>query len=149
MADSAPTLVGDALDRGLSRDRLVADLSAAFGVLALTLACIGLYGVLSYAVARRTSELGVRMAVGARTSDVLRLVMREALALTALGVGIGVTVAVASSRFIQALLFGVTPTDPPTYIAVAVALLVVAIAAAFLPARRASRVDPMVALRCD
>jgi predicted permease len=149
LANSRPTTIADQLDQGLVRDRLVAYLAGAFGILALVLACVGLYGVLSYAVAMRTSEMGVRMAVGATPGDVLRLIVAGAMRLTAVGIVLGATVAVGAARFIQTLLFGVTPTDGTTYAIVIAVLTVVALAASWLPARRAARVDPMTALRAE
>src|SRR5262249_1871820 len=119
------------------------------GLLALTLASIGLFGLMSYSVARRTNEIGIRMALGARSADVLSLVMRESMAMVAVGVAIGLAGALAASRFVATLLFGLAPTDPlPTAPAVGVMTLVSAFAA-YLPARGAARVDPMVALRYE
>lgn len=149
LADSRPTVVGESLDRGLARDRVVAGLAIAFGALALLLACIGLYGVLTYAVAQRTSEMGVRMALGATASDVLRLVLGDGLRVTVAGITVGAIGAFAAGRLIRSLLFGVTPSDPVTFAAVLTALLVVASLASLLPARRAARVDPMTALRAE
>jgi predicted permease len=135
------------LDRGMVRDRLTARLSAFFGVLALVLACIGLYGVLSYNVARRTSEIGVRMALGAQRRDVLRLVLGDALLVTGIGVAVGLAAAVAGTRLLSTLLFGLTPRDPVTLAGSVAGLLIAAMVAACVPAWRASRVDPMTALR--
>jgi len=149
LANLRPTTIAEQLDQGLVRDRLVAYLAGAFGILALVLACVGLYGVLSYAVAMRTFEMGVRMAVGATPGNVLRLIVTDGMRVTVVGIAAGVAVAVAGTRFIQALLFGVTPSDPPTYAAVCAALLVVAFVASLLPARHAARVDPMTALRAE
>jgi putative ABC transport system permease protein len=149
LADARPVTIAEQLDRGLTRDRLVAYLAGAFGLLALLLASVGLYGVLSYAVATRTSEIGVRMAIGATPGDVLRLVVGDGLRVTALGIVIGTAAAAALTRFIQTLLFGVTPTDTTTYVTVIALLAIVALLASALPARRASRVDPMTALRAE
>jgi predicted permease len=135
------------LDRGLVRDQLTARLSAFFGALALVLACIGLYGVLSYNVSRRTSEIGVRMALGAQRRDVLRLVLGDALLVTGIGVAAGVAAAAAATGLLSTLLFGLTPRDPVTLVVSAAVLLIAAMVAACLPAWRASRVDPMTALR--
>jgi predicted permease len=137
----------------LIQEHLIAMLSSLFGGLALLLASVGLYGLLAFAVVQRTAEMGIRMAVGARRMDVVFMIMREALLLVVLGVGIGVPMALAGARFassqISGLLFGINATDPLT-IAIAVFLLIaVAALASYLPARRASRVDPMVALRND
>jgi predicted permease len=135
------------LRESLLRERLMATLSGFFGFLAVVLATIGLYGVMSYMVARRRSEIGIRMALGANRGDVLSLVLREAGVLLAAGLVIGVGLAVAAGRAATSLLFGLKPTDPVT-IGLSVALLAaVAIVASFLPAFRASRLEPMLALR--
>jgi putative ABC transport system permease protein len=149
LADARPLTVAEQLDQGLTRDRLVAYLAAAFGGLALLLACVGLYGVLSYAVATRTSEIGVRMALGATPSRVLRHVVGDGIRVTIAGVVIGIAAAVVGTRFVQTLLFGVTPTDAGTYAVVIATLAVVALLASLLPARRAARLDPMLALRTE
>jgi len=136
-----------AIDQLLFTERLVARLSSLFGLLALLLACIGLYGLLSYEVARRTREIGIRMALGAQHQQVLRLVVREGIVLALVGAVIGSALAVGATRYLASLLFGVRPTDPSTFVAVTLLLLLVALAACYIPARRAMRVDPMVALR--
>lgn len=143
----------------LSLDRLVADsaanqialakLSAGFAVLALLLACVGLYGVMSYTVANRTREIGLRMALGARRGDVMELVLREGMLLVAIGLAAGIPLALASSRILQGFLFGLKSSDPLSLIAVVLLLGIVAAFAGFIPARRASKVDPMVALRYE
>jgi predicted permease len=130
-------------------DRLIALLSAAFGVLATLLAALGLYGVMAYAVARRTSEIGIRMALGALPGDVLRLVLREAGGLAAVGVAAGLAGAWGLSRYLKSELFGVRADDPAIFAAAAVVLLVVAFLAAFVPGRRAARIDPIVALKYE
>lgn len=137
------------LNRGIANDRLVAHLTSAFGIVALTLASLGLYGTISYGVARRVRELGVRMALGADRADVLWLVVREALVLVAFGAAIGLPLAFAASRSIASMLHGVRPIDPAAYAAGPLLLLVVATIAAYLPAHRASRIDPMAALRAE
>ena len=135
------------IEGSLFQERLIARLSSFFGGLSLLLACIGLYGLLSYEVARRTREIGVRMALGARPSDVLRLIVSQGVVLSAAGVSLGILASLGATRYLASLLYGVHPFDPLTFAVVALLLGVVALAACFLPARRAMRVDPMVALR--
>ena len=135
------------IGRSLVQQKLVARLASFFGLLALLLACVGLYGVLSYAVARRTNEIGIRMALGARSRDVLWLMLREALTLVLIGVVIGVLASLAATQTASALLFGLKPHDPLTITLATLLLMSVAALAGYLPARRAARVDPMVALR--
>jgi predicted permease len=141
--------LAEQVDRSVVSQRLIAQLSAFFGLLAVFLACIGIYGLMSYAVTRRTNEIGIRMALGAGRPNVLWLVMREILILVAFGIAIGVPVALAGDRLVSSMLFGLSPTDPLTVVAATVLLLAVAAVAGYLPARRASRVDPMVALRYE
>jgi putative ABC transport system permease protein len=137
------------IDRSYWQVRWEVSMLGAFGGLALLLAAIGLYGVVAYHVTLRTREIGIRMAVGAQPSDVLRMVLRQGLALTLLGVGIGLAASVGLARAMARLLYGVSPTDPLTYAAVSFLWLSVAFAACYLPARRAARVDPTVALRYE
>jgi len=143
------TTLNEQVDRSITNQRLVAQLSTFFGLLAVFLSCIGIYGLMSYVVTRRTNEIGIRMALGAERSHVRWLVMREILFLVALGVVIGVPAALAGNRLISNMLFGLLPADPISLIAAVGALLLVAAIAGYLPARRASLVDPMVALRCE
>jgi ABC-type antimicrobial peptide transport system permease subunit len=128
-------------------DRMVATLTAAFGALATLLAAVGLYGVMSYAVARRTREIGLRMALGAARGSVVWLVMREVTLLVVVGLGVGLPLAVAFSRAVHSQLFQVSPADPATLAAASLTLAVVALLSGYLPAASASRVDPMLALR--
>jgi predicted permease len=137
------------IDQATFQERLFARLSSFFALLALTLACIGLYGMLSYAVARRTNEIGIRMAIGAERSSIVRMVLGDALMLAAIGVAVGLPVALAGSRLISTMLFGLKPTDPVTLAVATLLMVLVAAIAGYLPARRASRVDPMVALRYE
>jgi len=119
------------------------------GALAFFLSMLGLYGVLAFAVGARTREIGIRMALGAERRDVLRLVITQGLRLALGGVGIGLLAAYAATRLMKTLLYGVSPTDAPTFIGIASSLMVVALLACWLPARRATKVDPMIALRRD
>ena len=138
-----------ALDRDVARERLIAYLAGSFAFLALLLACIGLYGVLSYTVARRTQEIGVRMALGARPGDLTRMVIGDGSRVVLAGVAMGIAAAIGVGRLVTTLLTGVSPSDPIMLVAVGVALVGVALAASYLPARRAARVNPIVALRME
>jgi predicted permease len=133
----------------LFQQRLMSRLSSFFGALALVLACIGLYGLLSYEVARRTREVGIRMALGAQRRDLLRLVVGQGILLALVGAAIGIAAALGVTRFISSMLFEVRPNDPATFISVAILLALVALVACYIPARRAMKVDPMIALRYE
>jgi predicted permease len=137
------------IERLLFNERLLARLASLFGLLALVLACIGLYGLLSYEVAQRTREIGIRAALGAQNRDVLRLVGREGLVLVALGIVFGILAAMGVTHSLRSLLYGVQPSDPITFFSVCALLTIVGLAACYVPARRATRVDPMVALRYE
>ncbi len=143
------TTESEQIDRLLFQERLIARLSAFFGLLALVLACVGLYGLLSYDVSRRTREIGIRMALGAQQREVLRLVVKQGLTLAFVGAVAGVAVALAVTRYLTSMLYGVHANDPLTIAAVAALLCLVALAACYIPARRATRVDPLVALRYE
>ena len=132
-----------------AQPRLNAILLAVFACVALLIAAIGIYGVLSYSVNQRTREIGLRMALGAPRGRVLLLIVREGMVVGAIGIGVGIAGALALSRALASLVFDVPVRDPLTYAAVAAALTLVALAACVIPARNASRVDPMVTLRCD
>jgi len=131
----------------ISRERLIAYLSAAFGALAVLLAAVGLYGVMAYSMSRRTSEIGIRMALGARPADIRWLALSESLRLISAGVIAGIFLALATGRLARGILYGVSATDPWVLGAAALALIGVALAAGWLPAARAARTDPNVALR--
>ena len=135
------------LDRLHGQELLFARLSGFFGLLALALACVGLYGLMSYAVLRRTGEIGLRMALGALPAHVLGMMLRESLGLVCVGIVAGIAAAAALSGLVKSMLFGLSPLDPITYAAVAAMLIGVALLASYLPARRASRLEPTQALR--
>jgi ABC-type antimicrobial peptide transport system permease subunit len=135
------------IDRLLFNQRLVARLFGLFGVLGLLLVCIGLYGLLSYEVARRTREIGTRAALGAPQRNILLMVIRQGLVLIILGSALGMIASVAATRLLKSLLFGVHPTDPATFASACVLLVILGVLACYLPAMRAAQVDPVVALR--
>ena len=137
------------IDQTMFQERLVAWLSGAFALLALAVACIGLYGLLAFEVTRRTHEVGVRMALGASPRQVFGLVLRRGVRVVALGAVLGIAVALGLTRYLQSLLYGVRAIDPLAYVAVTILLLAVALGACYVPARRATQVDPMVALRYE
>jgi putative ABC transport system permease protein len=137
------------LSASVAAPRFITTLLSIFAAVALILTIVGLYGVMSYSVAQRTNEIGIRMALGAQTRDVLRLIVGQGLLLVLIGLGIGLGGALALSWLLRSLLFGVTAKDPLTLVAVAVLLVLVAIVACYIPARRATKVDPMEALRYE
>jgi predicted permease len=141
--------LADQLDDSLVEERLVASLSSLFGVLALLLTCVGLYGLLAYTVNRRTSEIGIRMALGAERGRIAWMILRETLLLVACGLAIGVPAAVFVSRLIATQLFGLKPGDPVTFLSASAVMIAVTMMASYLPARRAASVDPMQALRSE
>ena len=120
-----------------------------FAVVALVLAVTGIYGVMSYVVTQRTQEIGIRMALGAERRQVLALILRRGLLLAVIGITLGLAGGIAGAKYLQSMLFGVQPHDPGTFITVAIAFTIVSVAASYLPARRATRVDQIVALRVD
>lgn len=144
---SSSLTLEDLLARNVAQRRFQTWLLALFSALALLLSAVGIYGVMSYAVTQSRRELGIRMALGAQARDVLKLVVGQGMLLTVLGVGIGLLAASALTRVLAGLLFEVTPSDPVTFIAAPLVLLAVALLACFVPAQRATKVDPMIALR--
>ncbi len=143
------TSLGKQLDQSLAQDRLMAQLVSFFGALALVLASVGLYGVMAHAVGRRTSEIGIRMALGAERSSILWMVLREAMFQVAVGVAIGIPAALAAGRFVSSMLYGVEATDPLSILVATAVMLVTALVAGYIPAYQATKVDPMVALRYE
>jgi ABC-type antimicrobial peptide transport system permease subunit len=139
----------DQIETSLRQERLFAALGTLLAGVALLLSAIGLYGLLAYAVTRRTPEIGLRMALGAARGSVLWMVLRESLVLTAIGLAAGIPAALLATSTLRAMLFGLAPRDPATIAGAAILMLLLAMAASFVPARRASRLDPMAALRIE
>jgi putative ABC transport system permease protein len=137
------------MSASIAQQRFSMSLLALFAMLALTLTAVGLYGVMAYAVTQRAHEIGIRMALGAQNSDVLKLVVRQGMMLALTGVVIGLIASLALTRLMKGLLYDVSATDPLTFALVALLLVGVALLACWLPARRAMKVDPMIALRCE
>jgi predicted permease len=149
LALSDITTMDAAAARSIASDKMVAMLLTAFAVLALILAAVGIFGVLSYTVVQRTRELGVRMALGAQKRDVLTLVVRETTPMVLTGIGVGLGIGLGVTRLMRSILFEVQPTDPITFVGVPILLALVGMLAALMPARRAAKVDPLIALRSD
>jgi predicted permease len=139
----------DAVHASMAEPRFHTELLGLFGSIALLLAGIGIFGVMSFSVSRRTQEIGTRMALGATRASIWRLVIGESAKLVSLGLAVGIPAALLLTRYLSTLLFAVHPSDPLTFVVVAILLTLVALAAAYFPARRAMRVDPIVALRCE
>jgi predicted permease len=146
---TAVTTQSDQVEARFAQERLFALAYSLFGALALLLACIGLFGLMSYSVSRRTNEIGIRMALGAQRSGVVGMVLRESMLMVAIGVIVGLAGAIGGGRFVESVLYGLTSTDVWTISGAIVVTALVSLAAGYLPARRAARVDPMVALRYE
>jgi ABC-type antimicrobial peptide transport system permease subunit len=143
------TTMAEAMAESVSEPRFYTQLLGGFAAIAVTLAALGIYGVISYGVSQRTRELGIRIALGATPRRVVRLVLRSGLLITAIGIGIGIAAALGLTRLIATMLFDVAPADPVTFIVVPVVLVGVALLASWLPARRAAMVDPTIAMRAE
>jgi ABC-type antimicrobial peptide transport system permease subunit len=141
--------LNEQIDRRLITERLLAELAAFFGAVALFMAAIGLYGVMSYSMLRRTREIGIRMALGASATSVLRMVLAETFGMVAIGAAVGLPCSLALGRLIASRLYGLTPADPSAIATATLIISTAAVLAGYLPARRASRIDPMVSLRYD
>jgi putative ABC transport system permease protein len=149
LPNSEFTTLEQIVDHAVAPRRLITNLLGTFSSLALLLASLGLYGVIAYSVSQRTRELGIRMAIGAQRSDVLRLVLREGMTTALIGVVVGLIGALLATRLLNSMLFGVSATSPLIFTFTALILMAVALAACLVPARRASRIDPMEALRYE
>jgi putative ABC transport system permease protein len=141
--------MNEVVSRSVWQPRLYAILFGVFAAVALALASVGLYGVMAYSVSERSREIGIRMALGAQRRDVLKLVVAQGMTLTLVGIGVGLAAALALTRLMRSLLFEVSVTDPLTFAGLAALLSVVALLACYLPARRATKVDPIVSLKCE
>jgi ABC-type antimicrobial peptide transport system permease subunit len=139
----------DVVSSSVAQKRLLVQVIGLFAIVALVLAAVGIYGVIAYMVTQRTQEIGIRMALGAQRGRVLRMIVGEAMALTAIGVAVGIAGALTLTRLMKDLLFHVAPRDPLTLVTVTATLVLVAFAASYLPGRRATRVDPAIALRAE
>jgi putative ABC transport system permease protein len=146
---SSVQTMSNVVEQATAESRFYLVLLAVFAAIALTLAAVGIYGVMSYSVSRRTHEIGIRIALGAEQATVLRFIVRQGMSVALIGAGVGLVAAFALTRLMGRLLFGVGPTDPTTFALVTATLCTVALAASYLPARRATRVDPLTALRSD
>jgi putative ABC transport system permease protein len=142
------TLKGE-IDQSLAQERLLTWLISSFGVLAMLLVVLGLYGVLTFSVARRTREIGIRVALGAQRRDVFKLIITHGMILVVIGTALGIAASLAVTRLLAGLLFGVAPTNAVTFVLAALGLIAVALLACYIPARRATKVDPLVALRYE
>jgi putative ABC transport system permease protein len=143
------TTMSEHVQLSLGEQRMMLTLAGVFGLLALVLGAVGIYGTISYAVAQRIHEIGIRMALGAERRDVLGLIIGQGIKLTLIGVAMGVAGTLALTRFLSSLLYGVKPNDPLTFVLVSLVLAAVAFLASYVPARRATKVDPIVALRYE
>ena len=141
--------LGQAVDDSIFEQRMLAAIGGFFGILALVLAAVGLYGVVAYSTARRTAEIGVRIALGARRAQVVWLILRDSLSMVGLGLAIGLPAALGAARAVRAMLFEIPPGDPPALVLTAAVLAASGLAAAYLPARRAASVDPSTVLRAE
>jgi putative ABC transport system permease protein len=140
-------MMDERLSESVAQRRFQMLLFGVFGAVALVIAIVGIYGVISYAVSQRTHEIGIRMALGAQAGDVLRMMVSQGMRLTLIGVALGVAFALSLTRVIESLLFNVSATDPATFVSITLLLVIVALIAIYIPARRATKVDPLVALR--